>query len=372
MQCDTGSNASANGNIKYQKEVAMQAEIERILRLTERDVGPTEENVKLKIVVPVLELLGHKMEDVEFEHRTRGGGKIDIILGRNLPHDCKVIIDTKKYNEELDDHIDQVKNYAFDEAALLAVLANGTVFKIYAQLRGVAFERSLLHVIQRNDFGKESVWKTLATYLGVDNLKDRSVHERIAGRERQIKGAMANEGIIRQDFEDKIKELKLKIDGMEDELAQLKEQEVGLAKELEVKIAEVWKGLDLPPPAVDAAMGFSSRMKADEEWAERSQKARKVTFQELIENGCLKNGESLYLCYRTKEFKDCKAQVVGSQNQLKYRDGKLYSKSDLASRLLREFKVITHPSVQGPQCWKTLGGKLLLDLERSVRERYSA
>ena len=279
---------------------------------------------------------------------------------------------TIRYNEELDDHIDQVKNYAFDEAALLAVLANGTEFKIYAQLRGVAFERSLLHVIQRGDVGKESVWQTLATYLGFDNLKDGSVHGKIADRERQIKGAMANEGTLRQDFEGNLKELKLKIDGMEDELAQLKQQEVFLVKELEVKIAQVWEALDLPPRAVDAAVGSFSSMEADEEQAERSRKARKVTFQELIENGYLKDGESLYLCHRAKEFKDRKAQVVASKNQLKYKDGKVYSKSDLASRLLRELKVISHPSVQGPQCWKTLSGKLLLDLEQSVRERYSA
>lgn len=301
----------------------MQAEIERILSLTEHNVGSTEENVKLKIVVPVLEFLGHKMENMEFEHRTRGGGKIDILLGKNLPVDCKVIIDTKRYNEELYDHIEQVKNYAFDEAALLVVLANGIEFKIYAQLRGVAFENSLLHVVQRSDLGKESVWKMLAAYLGFDNLKDKSVHGKIADREKQIKDTMASEDNLRQSVEDKLKELKLKIDGMEDDLAQLRQQEIVLEKELEAKINELWKELGLPTRAIAPPVIYPGR-DVTPKGIERPRKERRVTFQELIESGYLKDGENLYLCNPsnpTKEFKDCKAQVVASQNKLKYKDG---------------------------------------------------
>lgn len=81
--------------------------IERISKLTEKDIGPTEENVKQKIIVPLLELLGHKRENLEFEYRTRSGGKIDIYI-KNVPPDCKVIIDTKNYNENLNDHLEQI------------------------------------------------------------------------------------------------------------------------------------------------------------------------------------------------------------------------------------------------------------------------
>lgn len=54
--------------------------IERITKLRESDIGPTEENVKQKVIVPLLELLGHKRENLEFEYRTRRGGKIDILI----------------------------------------------------------------------------------------------------------------------------------------------------------------------------------------------------------------------------------------------------------------------------------------------------
>ena len=76
-------------------------DIEKISILRENEIGPTEENVKQKIVVPLLELLGHKRENLEFEYRTRRGGKLDIFI-KNVPGDCKVIIDTKNYTENLD------------------------------------------------------------------------------------------------------------------------------------------------------------------------------------------------------------------------------------------------------------------------------
>jgi hypothetical protein len=48
----------------------MKQTIERIAKLNENNMGPTEENVKQKFIVPILELLGHKREDLEFEYRT--------------------------------------------------------------------------------------------------------------------------------------------------------------------------------------------------------------------------------------------------------------------------------------------------------------
>lgn len=95
--------------------------VERISKFTEKDIGPTEENVKQKVIVPLLELLGPKRENLEFEYHTRSGGKIDIYI-KNVPPDCKVIIDTKNYNENLNDHLEQIKNYTFDENALLTAL----------------------------------------------------------------------------------------------------------------------------------------------------------------------------------------------------------------------------------------------------------
>jgi len=42
--------------------------IERIARLREQDIGTTEENVKQKVIVPILELLGHKRKNNRDRH----------------------------------------------------------------------------------------------------------------------------------------------------------------------------------------------------------------------------------------------------------------------------------------------------------------
>jgi len=97
-------------------------------------------------------------------------------------------------------------------------------------------------------------------------------------------------------------------------------------------------------------------------------KAGKVTFQELINAGLLRDGQVLYF-YHTRAFTDERAQVVVSSNQLKYAsDGRIYSKSELAKKLLIKhgFKHDEH-GVAGPKYWKTEDGKLLRDLEEEVR-----
>src|SRR3989344_5817916 len=148
--------------------------IEKIAKFKETDIGPTEENLKTRIVIPLLKQLGYNEEDLETEYRTKSGGRIDIFI-KNVPRDCKIIIDTKNYNENLNEYVEQIKEYTFDEAALIAILANGTEIRIYSPLRGVAFERSLLYSINREDINKESVWNILANLLSKENITSRRV-----------------------------------------------------------------------------------------------------------------------------------------------------------------------------------------------------
>ena len=120
-------------------EKLIKEELERIAQLRENEVGFKEENVKFKVIIPLLELLGHKKESLDLEYGTREGKEIDIFI-KGLPRDCKLLIDTKNYTEDLGDHIDQIKKYTFSEAALIAVIANGEDIRIYSPLRGVEFE----------------------------------------------------------------------------------------------------------------------------------------------------------------------------------------------------------------------------------------
>lgn len=98
-------------------------------------------------------------------------------------------------------------------------------------------------------------------------------------------------------------------------------------------------------------------------------KASKVTFMELINTGLLNDDQVLYF-YNTRVFEDERVRVIMESDRLKYeKDGKTYSKSELAGILLEKhgFKRGDYP-VQGPKFWKTKDGKLLDDLNEQVRK----
>ena len=342
--------------------------IERISKLKEGDIGPTEENVKQKVIVPILELLGHKRVHLEFEYRTQTGGKMDIYI-KNVPPDCKVIIDTKNYNENLNDYIEQIKNYTFDENALLTVIANGTEIRIYSPLRGVAFERSLLYSIKRQDMSKESIWMLLSSLLHNDNLQNRGVLRKIDEREREIKDAMTNEERIKQEYDNKIEGIDNDIETKEEEIEQLKTERENLAKETEAKVSEIWDALGLPLDLFRIPTSLTGITPVGPS-PEYVGKARKVALQELVDAGLVRNGQTLYF-FHGRVFKDEQTEIVANQNKLKYKgDGKLYSISEIAKII--DIKLgLKHDEhgVAGPRYWQTEDGRLLHDLNEIVRQR---
>lgn len=338
----------------------MKQAIEKIAKLKEDDIGSTEENVKQKVIVPILEALNHKKENLSFEYGTKNG-RIDIFIKKNVPPDCKVVIDTKNYNENLNDHIAQIRDYTFSENALLAVIANGKEIRIYSPLRGVPFERSLLYSIKIQDIIKETEWKILSDLLQYDNLQNRNVHKIIERREREIKDAMSNEDLIKHEYEDKIEDVDSGIEEKEDEIEQLKKEKEDLEKEVKSKIAEIWKAINLPidfveirPPPGGGGEGGS--------------KVPNVRLQELVDAGLLRNGQVLTF-FHGRLFNDEQAEVLANKNKLRYKkDGIEYSISRLAANI--DIKLgLKHDDylVAGPRYWKTENGKLLHDLNDIVR-----
>jgi len=287
--------------------------IERIAKLRQSDIGTAEENVKNKVIVPLFELLGHRKDDLDFEHQTQRGKKIDIFI-KNLPLDCKVIIETKNYNENLNDHIAQIKEYTLDEPALLTIIANGTEIRIYSPFRGVAFERSLLYSFKRQDLSEESAWKILSDLLHSDNLQNRNVLKKLDEREREIRDAMANEECLKQECDSKIEGIDSDIETREDEIEQLKTEREKLAKEAEAKVSEIWDALGLPVELFRIpASTHLSRIQPD---SPQPTKARPVTLQELVNEGLVRNGQILYF-FHGRVFKDEQAEIVANQNKLK-------------------------------------------------------
>jgi len=304
---------------------------------------------------------------MEFEYRTRREGKIDIFI-RNVPTDCKMIIDTKNYNENLNNHIEQIKEYTFDEAALLTIIANGTEIRIYSPLRGVAFERSLLYSIKRQDLSKESVWAILSGLLHFQNLQSRNVLTKIEEREQQIKDAMANEEHLTQEYEDRVEGIDSDIETKEEEIEELRKQKESLAEELRTKTSEIWAALGLPLDLFKIPTHPPPRIGVGQ--PPGAAKARKVSLSELVEAGLVRDGQTLCF-YHTRLFQEEQAEIMASDNKVRYKaDVKAYSVSELAKVLLIKhgFKRDEH-GVAGPKYWRTEDGKLLHDLNEQVRKQ---
>ena len=342
--------------------------IDRIAELRKSDIGPTEENVKQKVIVPILEFLGHKRESLEFEYRTRRGGKIDIFIKTNVPSDCRVIIDTKNYDENLNNHIEQIKEYTFDEAALLTIIANGTEIRIYSPLRGVAFERSLLYSIKRQDLSEESVWAILSGLLHNQNLQSRNVLKHIDERERQIKDAIANEDLLTQEYDERVEGIDSDIETKEEEIETLRKQRGNLTEELGSKISEIWAALGLPLDLLKIPTRTPKVLRPAS--LSEGVKGRRVLLRELVEANLITDRQTLYF-YHTQLFQNEQVEIIASDNKVRYKaDGRAYSVSDLAKVLLIKhgFKHDEH-GVAGPKYWKTEGGTLLNDLNEQVRAR---
>jgi hypothetical protein len=356
-------------------------EIERIAKLTEKEIGPTEENVKQKIIVPLLvEQLGHKRENLEFEHPTNKGGRIDIYIKRfsgpdavsKYFQDCKVIIDTKNYNENLNDHLEQIKKYTFDENALLTVIANGTEIRIYSLLKGIAFERSLLYSIKRQDLSIEYIRNVLSDLLHNDNLWNRSVFKKIGEREQQIRDAMANEERLREEYCGKIEDIDCSIEKKEEEIEELKTDRENLEKEVKAKVSEIWNSLGLPPDIFIQFPSIGTSNIPIHPEPITLHKAKHVKLQELVDSGLIKDGQTLFLYFNNRQIRDEQVQIVASSNKVKYkRDGKFYTTSDLALKLLKEHKLIgsDRTSMRGPLCWQTEDGKILNELNDRIRQK---
>ena len=97
-------------------------------------------------------------------------------------------------------------------------------------------------------------------------------------------------------------------------------------------------------------------------------RGRRVTFNELISAGLLRDEQVLYF-YHTRPFTNERAQVIASSNQLKYEgDGRAYAISELAKILFPKYG-FKEQEVQGPKYWKTEDGKLLHDLNEQIRKQ---
>jgi type I restriction-modification system DNA methylase subunit/predicted type IV restriction endonuclease len=88
-----------------------------------------EENVKIKLTLPLLQLLGYDVQkDMDFEHHVRNKRADIALMFEGKP---KLIVETKDLDEGLDNHIDQALDYAFKKGVDWVVLTNGVEIRLY-------------------------------------------------------------------------------------------------------------------------------------------------------------------------------------------------------------------------------------------------
>jgi len=230
----------------------LKEKLKRIAELTRDEVGRSEKNVKQKIVVPILECFGHHRNQLDFEYGT-GGKRIDIFV-KDLPIDCKVIIDTKNYDEDLSNHLEQIGLYAFQEGAILALIINGEEIRIYDPFfRGFSFKDSLLYSLKRTELPNDLTIEALYNLLSREKLKSRKIKDSIVKREQEIieayskieeiKGKVEKE---KTELSDKKEELIKKLDQIQGEIRSITEQITKIDSGKYNEINEVLKSIGLP------------------------------------------------------------------------------------------------------------------------------
>lgn len=92
-----------------------------------------EENVKIKLVLPILEKLGWDIiDDIDFEHSVCKGSRVDCCLGKG---ESRLFIEVKAYKDKKEaekiEDINQLRNYCILGGVRYGVLTDGINWQIY-------------------------------------------------------------------------------------------------------------------------------------------------------------------------------------------------------------------------------------------------
>ncbi|MYK26889.1 MAG: hypothetical protein F4052_08100 [Dehalococcoidia bacterium] len=162
-------------------------EIERVRGLA---TPPNEEATKFQLVLPILRELGWDAFDQsrvtpEYPVGTKKSGKVDLAL--MAPRRGPVaLIEVKTADARLDDHVDQVLGYAFNEGVDICVLTTGWEWWLYLpREKGRPQERRFAELSLKRDSSDQLV-DDFSTYLGytalLEHKSERHARQVLAAR----------------------------------------------------------------------------------------------------------------------------------------------------------------------------------------------
>jgi len=230
----------------------MREKLRRIASLSRREVGDSEESVKINFIVPFLECFGHKHLDFEYKYK-------DIIIKKDLHRSCKVIVETKNYDKNLEGELQQLERYSKEEQPLLSIIANGEQIRIFSpswRFRRT-FRDGLIYCIYRKDLKEDNIVRVLENIISRDNLETGKAKDYVMEREKAIEETEMNIEKIEEDtkkeeekINGKIGELNKKIEDIKMEINNLSKQIADARRKKNEQIENVWKEINLPIPFI--------------------------------------------------------------------------------------------------------------------------
>src|SRR5271167_4915138 len=104
--------------------------LKSIIEMSSRDLG-SEEDVKIKVVLPILRALGYDDSDFKYEGRT-GRGYVDVVVEH---YPAGIVVESKAPGKKLDNYREQLETYVLHKQrrnrVTIAILTNGEKFIIY-------------------------------------------------------------------------------------------------------------------------------------------------------------------------------------------------------------------------------------------------
>ena len=147
---------------------------ETLRKIRESPPPANEETAKMRILVPILRELGWDSldQDVQWEYPVgRGKGRVDAAL--TSPKGVAAFIEAKVPGSRLDDHVEQVLRYAFEEGANICALTTGLEWWLYlpAETNYNFDERRFAELRLKKD-PVEQLATDFAAFLGKETLLD--------------------------------------------------------------------------------------------------------------------------------------------------------------------------------------------------------
>ena len=138
----------------------------------------SEEATKQGIILPILSRVGWDRDNVREvipEYRIENG-RVDYCL--HVAHKNVVFIEAKRTDQQLDQHQEQLLDYAFREGVELAALTNGVVWWLYLPLLQGSWEQRKFFTIDISQQDPAAVADHFRNYIGKEAVANGSAFQR--------------------------------------------------------------------------------------------------------------------------------------------------------------------------------------------------